>query len=343
VDAYTSERGTYFTGLQTCGHITCPVCGPSIRQKERQRLQRLIADHIDAGGFVYLFLLTISHGRRDRLGDLLDALDAGRSAAIGGKGGSRWAKDRRDFGIEGTSWHREVLYGANGWHPHQHGLLFTSRELTDAEIGQLQQRMYGRHQAALEEAGFRALSAFNGIERVHSPEAIGAYLTKEDDAAGTARRLAAEMTRGDMKTGKGMSPGAILDRFAETGDVADLNLFRDYERGSEGRRWRYIASNLAKRYAIDAKDEEGTGEGQDQEDAQESVGGTLAIRIPLHAWKVITRRLGAVSELRRLIHAGNMEMALQLVWRAQHEAERRPPDREKVGRLFERGRARSPG
>ena len=331
VDVYRSDRGTYFTGLQTCGHSTCPVCGPLIRERERDRVQELVASHLDAGGSVYLFLLTLSHGPKDRLGDLLDALDAGRSAAIGGKGGSRWAKDRRDYGIEGTSWHREEVHGRNGWHPHVHGLLLTSRDLTDGELDALQSRIYGRHLAALKARGYRAQAAWNGIQRVHSPDAVADYLTKQDRMA---RRIAAEMTRGDLKQGKGLTPGAILYRFSVTGDVDDLDTFRDYESACEGRRWRYLSPALAKRYAIDAEAEATceSAEEQDRADAQETVGGTLAVQVPVGAWRVLTRTLGAVSTLRRLVHAGDVDGTWQLVARAVRESERRPPDRESVRR-----------
>lgn len=332
VNAYQSDRGTYFTGLQTCGHITCPVCGPAIREQERRRVFALVAAHLAAGGYAYTFLLTLSHGPMDRLGDLLNALDAGRSAAIGGDGGSRWARDRKRYGIAGTSWHREEMHGMNGWHPHVHGLLFVERELTPAELDALQSRIYGRHRAALEAKGYRAQAAFNGIQVVRSTESIAGYLTKQDRMAG---RIAAEMTRGDLKKGKGLeTPGSILHRFTLTGDVADLDLYRDYEQAMAGRHWRYVSSALLKRYGIDADGnpteadvDAGLADGQDHKDAQDAVGGTLVMEIPVLAWRVITGRRGAVSQLRRLIHVGSLDAARQLVARALWESERRAVDR----------------
>lgn len=337
MDAYRSERGTYFTGLQTCGHTSCPVCGPAIRERERARVAALVAAHLDAGGSVYLFLLTVSHGPLDSAGAVVAALDAGRAAAIGSKGGSRWALDRKRYAIAGTCWHREELHGRNGWHFHTHGLLFTDRELTGDELDALQKRVFGRHRDALRARGFDASDRFNGIERVLSPESVAGYLTKQD---GAADRIAAELTRGDLKRGKGMTPGAILDSFTETGDLAALNLFRDYEQACEGRRWRYLSPALAALYGVsidapgdvdnaDDGQQDGTesADAQDAQDARDDVGGQLVCRIPLTAWRVICGRLGTVSHLRSLIHSGDLDGARQLVASAQRESETRARDR----------------
>lgn len=330
VAVHRSERGTYFTGLQTCGHATCPVCGPTIRERERERMIAVVSAHLASGGAVYLFLLSLSHGPFDKLGDLLDALDAGRSAAIGGKGGSRWAKDRRDFEIVGTSWHREDVNGKNGWHPHFHGLLFTDRELTDTEVEQLQSRIYGRHRDTLKALGYKTLASFNSIERVREPEKLPGYLTK---GRTVSERVAAEVTRGDRKVSKGVSPWGLLDRYIGTGDMADLDLFRDYESASAGRHWRYLSPALTKRYGTVAKSVEveewdtEAAEAQDRTDAQDAVGGVEVMRIALTTWRVLTGTLGAVTALRRLVHAGDLDAARELVARAESEAQRQAQDR----------------
>ena len=333
IDVHRSDRGTYFTGLQTCGHVTCPVCGPTMREAARARLSAVVDAHLDAGGAVYLFAFTLGHGPADRLGDLLDALDAGRAAAIGSKGGSRWAKDRRDFGIDGMAWHREELHGLNGWHPHVHGVLFTAGELGDDDLAGLQSRTFGRFRRAIEKRGRRAYQAFNGIQPVRSPEALARYLTKQDRTAGT---VAAEMTRGDLKHGEGLTPGAILHRFTLTGDAADLELYREYEQAMTGRRWRYLSPALTKRYAVPLDDDEhpadegadpDAGDAQDRADAQAAVGGTRVMQIAPATWRGIVGTLGAVSALRHLVHVGDLDGALALVDDARRRVERRPPDR----------------
>lgn len=336
VDLYRSDRGTYLRNVQTCGHVTCPVCGPRIRETERSRIRQLVAAHLDAGGSVYTFLLTLSHGPLDAPEDLMDALDAGRAAAIGSKGGSRWAKDRRDYGVEGTSWTRETMYGLNGWHPHVHGLLFTDRELSDSELASLQSRVYGRYSDELAKRGRRADPRWNQIEPVHSPDAIADYVTKGDQMAS---RIAAEMARGDLKQGKGLTPEAILYRFTLTGDVADLDTFRQYEQAMDGRRWRYLSPALAKRYGVtaDGAEEGETGDAQDAQDAQDEVGGTLALRVPLVAWRVLTRTQGAISALRWRVHEGHLDAARAMVAAAMLEASRKAPDRPHVGSVFGAG------
>ncbi|PAP74673.1 hypothetical protein B1759_17700 [Rubrivirga sp. SAORIC476] len=335
VGVHRSARGTYFSGLQTCGHSTCPVCGPTIREAERVRLRALVEAHLEAGGSLYVGVLTLSHGPRDRVEDLMDALDSGRSAAIGGTGGSRWAKDRRDFGVQGVAWHREEVHGRNGWHVHVHLVLFTSGPLTSEALEALQKRLYGRHRDALEARGFRSLEAFNGLQEVRAPEALPGYLTKAD---GAADRVAAESTRGDVKTGKGLTPGRLLQRFVETGDMDDLNRWRDLEAAAAGRRWRHLPAALVKRYGVGTEEpdlEAGTeeeenleaAEERDRADAKTVTGGVEVFRIPLTTWRTLTRTLGAVGKLRHLVHVGDLEAARALVESAARETARRHRDR----------------
>lgn len=327
VAVHRSESGTYFTGLQTCGHISCPVCGPKIRRAERERVSHIVESHLASGGSVYLFLLSVSHGPHDGLSDLLDAMDAGRSVAIGGKGGSRWAKDRRDHGIVGTAWYREEVKGRNGWHPHYHGLLFTEGELSDDELLLLQERIYGRYREGLATKGRWARRVANSLQPVRSVESLADYVTKQDAVAAS---IAAEMTRGDVKTSKGTTPGAMLERFAATGDDAHLQDFLDYEAACEGRRWRYLSPALTALYgAADATaeaDVEGA-EAEDLADAAEAIGGVRVFSIPGTAWKVLTRTLGAVQRLRALVHADRIDAALAMVHAAEREAYRRAADR----------------
>ena len=318
VEVHRSERGTYFTGLQTCGHASCPVCGPKIREAERVRLKAVVDGHLAAGGSVYLFMLSCSHGPLDRLSDLLNAMDAGRSKAIGGKGGSRWARDRKTYGIEGTAWFREETLGRNGWHPHYHGVLFTSSELADEEIHALQGRIYGRFMEGLGSKGRWSHSEFNAIQRVRSADAIPDYLTKQD----TSSTVAAEMTRGDLKTGVGASPGSLIRQFAATGDVDLLTRFLEYEAACEGRRWRYTSPVLVKRYTESetASEEDLDGaEAEDLDAAAEEIGGVLVLRIELVAWAVLTRRHGSIARIRQLVHLGEIEAAREMADDALHE------------------------
>lgn len=318
VEVHRSERGTYFTGLQTCGHASCPVCGPKIREARRIQLKDLVDAHLEAGGSVYLFMLSCSHGPLDSLRDLLNAMDAGRVKAIGGKGGSRWTRDRKTYGIEGTAWFREETLGRNGWHPHYHGLLFTNRELADEEIAALQGRIYGRFMEGLGSKGRWSHSEFNAIQRVRTADAIPDYLTKQD----TSSTVAAEMTRGDLKTGSGVSPGSLIRQFAATGDVDLLTRFLEYEAACEGRRWCYVSPALVKRYTGGeaATDEDLAGaESEDLDASTEEIGGVLVLRIELVAWAVLTRRHGAIARIRQLVHAGEIEAAREMADDALHE------------------------
>ena len=334
VEVYRSERGTYFGGLQTCGHVTCPVCGPAMRRAERERLRLIVGAHLDAGGGVYTMLLSLSHGPHDPLDVLLDALGQGRKRAIGGDGGSRWQRDRKRFGILGHSWHLETVKGRNGWHPHLHALLFTAGPLDASEIGQMQSRLFGRFRDGLQDEGFTALESCNQIQELRSPDAIADYLTKGDSLDAIADGIAAEVSRGDLKAGRGATPGQMLYRFTQTGDVSDLDAFRDHEQAMSGRHWRYLSPSLVKRYAPEL-DTGRTAEEQDRADSQEVVEGERVAEIPLPAWRQITRTRGAVSRVRELADRRDLDGLHALIREAEARAAAgrdRPPRRGAWGR-----------
>ena len=329
VEVHRGERGTYFGGLQTCGHSTCPICGPAMRQAERQRIQAIVGAHLAAGGQVYTMLLSLSHGPFDALDALLDALAAGRSRAIGGKGGGRWARDRKRFGIAGCSWHLETVKGRNGWHPHLHVLLFTDRVLDAAEVGRMQSRVFGRYRDGLRAEGFTALESCNQVQLLRSPDAIADYLTKGDKLGAVAAGIAAEVSRGDLKRGHGLTPSALLYRFTQTGDTADLNAFRDHEHAMRGRRWRSISPALTKRYAPDGAAGL-SAEEQDRLDSQTVQGGEHVATISLPAWGQITRTPGAVSRVRALADRRDLDGLNALIREAEARAvagRDRPPRR----------------
>lgn len=320
VDVRRTEGTAYVAGLYTCGHSTCPSCGSIIREQERARLAELLGAHLAAGGGIYAGLFSVSHGPLDALGATLDAVAEGRARAIGSAGGSRWARDRRRFGVVGTTWHLETVFGQNGPHPHVHTLILTGAPLDADALGALNTRLFERYREGAQVHGRHALQAFNRLEPVGCAPAVAAYVSKGEAAAS----MAAEAARGDLKIGKGATPLALLDRYIETGDTVPLNLWRDWEQAMVGRRWRQWTPGLADRYGIGAPAEGASGEQQDAEDAAVDRGGVVTLRLALRVWRALTRRTGAVAALRAAVWEQDRERATALLLRAVADAERAP-------------------
>lgn len=296
------ETGTAFArGLQSCGHVTCPRCGPIIRRAERDRLEHAVQGHLDAGGTLLTGVFTLSHGPFDHLSDLVAGLEAGRRKAFAGT----WYRDRERFGVVGSTWHLETMWGSpqeglNGWHPHYHTLLFVDRELTDGELDELNARLYGRYSAGLKSVGYRSLATFNHLQRVNTASKAAHYVAKD---------MAEEMVMGETKTGTGVSPLALLHRFTETGDMEDLDRFNQHEMAmaSNGngkgrpRRWRQWSKGLADRYGVEDATEAADQAAADAEDADGDSGSEHVLHVETPVWNEMTAQLGAVETLYSLV------------------------------------------
>ena len=297
---------SYVSGLQTCGRITCPVCGHRIRMAEREAVQRLAAGHLAAGGVLYTSIMSLSHGPNDDPGRVLDALYAGRQRSIGSAAGGAWAKDRKRYGVAGVTWHLDPPpVGKNGLHWHLHLLWFADRELSADELVALQGRVHGRYLKGLSKHGKRAYAAFNGIEPVRCASEAAAYVVK------TSAAISAEVAQGEGKQSAGRLPLDLLAEYRETGDMEPLAVFNAYERAMDGRTWRYKPAALTKRYGGDdtpaGADDPDAPEAvaaaglADAADASDEVGGAVVLSPGGQGWRVIRSTAGAHRLVKRLL------------------------------------------
>jgi len=126
-------------GVQTCGNARlCPVCGPKVGARRREELELAHVRHVRQGrGLAYLLTLTFPHGIELRLSEA----EAKLTDAIRRFKNSRTWKRMRARGALGYVSSSEETFGAlNGWHPHQHILLFGQRDTIegrDNEAGDL--------------------------------------------------------------------------------------------------------------------------------------------------------------------------------------------------------------
>lgn len=323
----------YVSGLQTCGRITCPVCGVRIRRAERERMRHLNAAHLAAGGALCMSILSLSHGPLDDPADVLDALYAGRRRAVGSDAGGAWAKDRERFGVVGVAWHLDPPpIGKNGMHWHLNLTWYLERELTPDELAELQARVHGRYTRELERRGRWAHASLNEIQPVRCPEKAADYVAKPDGAHGptgpadVAATMAGEATRGDVKRSKGRLPLDVLAEWGETGDYAALELFQAYERALDGRTWRYKPAALLARYGDGEAVEQGAEEPaegspeaeaaallDDADDASDDVGGSVVLRPGRDGWRAIQATWGADRRVRGLLRSGEDERARSYV------------------------------
>lgn len=237
----SAEYGAGFAGLQSCGGVTCPHCGPKIAAHRRAEIAQAVnlwrAVH---GRKVFFGTLTLRHHRRQSFDALADAVSACWKAATNGRS---WRKDRDRYGVRGFVRVFETTHSAlNGWHVHVHFLLFTDSTL--AAPDPLLRSMFTRWAAKAGALGL-AVPLLRGQDLVEArgddvADRMGAYFAKDAEVAGEAsgEALGWELAGGGGKRARGshsMSPGALLD-YAIAGDRAAENLWGEYELGMEGRR-----------------------------------------------------------------------------------------------------------
>jgi len=199
------SRRAFYSGLQVCASVWgCPVCSAKISERRRVELQGAIATAKAKGWAVYLLTLTIPHGLGDDLGDMLAGMMAAWRRTTTGRAGKAF---RKAMGIRGTVRALEVTYGANGWHPHFHALLFLDGE---AATCQVQERFLPLWQDACIKSGLPKPSDERGV-RVDD----GSYAAKYAAKWG----LESELTKGHVKTGKrgSMTPWDILRELLQIG------------------------------------------------------------------------------------------------------------------------------
>jgi len=293
----------HFARLQLCGLIwVCPVCGPYLRQKRADELNRGCACWLDQHGVgsVMLLTLTVPHDQSDTLARTLDTVRQAFKALVGGR---RWQDDKARFGLQGSVRAHDCTLGPNGWHPHLHIVLMAERVLNADDLAELETRLYDRWAGAVVKNGLRRPTRANGIrlEQARSLGDVARYVCqvvtgREDE---TPRGLGFELARGDLKTGRRdghRTPWEVLAAFAETGDEAELVRWHEWEeatRGVQAIRW----SNGLKALT-------GVLEQTDDELRAIEIGGEVVYLFRRDEWKLLCKTRGARARVLDLAEDG---------------------------------------
>ena len=268
------DGSAHYHGLIRCGSWSaCPVCSALIAMHRAAEVRRIAEAHRVAGGSLYLLTLTLPHDQGDRLEPLYHAVaDSYRYV----RSGASWLEQKERIGYVGEIRALEATVGSNGWHPHLHVLLFTSRALGAAELDELRAYFLRRWSASLVRFGYRAPTAEHGVTIVESHR--NDYLTKLG--------LADELVKGATKRAgdESRSPLEVLADFAATGEVADCDLWREWLLAMHGARQLTWSRGLRERYAAEPERSDPQIVAGESEDAEEQV----AVIAP-DTWRAVMR------------------------------------------------------
>lgn len=231
----------HFAKLQLCGLIwVCPVCGPHLRQMRAIELDHACKWWMEkkSEGSVMLLTLTLPHDTGDTLEKTLGTVREGFTELVRGRA---WQEDKKKYQITHYVRGHDCTVGPNGWHPHLHIVLLTETTLSRTELSELETRLYHRWARAVTARGLRPPTRKHGIklEQARSRGDVARYVCQvvTGQEKERPRPIAYELTRGDLKTGRRdghRTPWEVLSDFQNTGDIADLALWREWEEGTKG-------------------------------------------------------------------------------------------------------------
>ena len=121
------------TNVISCKSIwTCIVCGSRMLAERGEEVSKGVAAWVDAGGEALMLTTTHSHTRKDEPKATLNLISKARTFFWG----HRNVKEVLDqVGYVGHIKALETTYGSdNGWHPHNHDVLFVSQSIEDLKF-----------------------------------------------------------------------------------------------------------------------------------------------------------------------------------------------------------------
>jgi hypothetical protein len=216
VQGRSSNGKAEFTNLWVCGSPwDCPVCSSKISASRSQMVLKAMAFAKAQGFQISLLTLTVPHTIGQSAKAVISALAAARAHWRESRLYRAWAVES---GLLGMIWATEVTYGRNGWHPHNHALVFAKTNILEELREQWKISVRRQGLGDVNQHGYK----------VDDGSRAGEYVSKWG--------LEHELTRADLKKSRfgGRSPFQLL-RDSLAGDEKAGGLFVEYSRAFHGR------------------------------------------------------------------------------------------------------------
>jgi hypothetical protein len=304
------EHVHHFSGMSTCGSgWVCPVCAAKIRYHRADEVSRAVVSALNKGMDALFVTRTIPHSAEDKLGVTLGLLAEGRRYVSNQK---VVKAVRKTAGYIGGIAAKEITYGLNGWHPHTHDIEFNEHEVTLEDFAALSSVYYEYLSKFYSRNGFDGLSRQHGlrVEQVQlDATALAQYMAKLQEGAAIRLHTAHELTRADLKQGRegSLMPFDIACMFFETGDMALLDLWHEYERETFGRSVIRFTKGLRARLLPQEA------ELTDEELAALQVGGVDVVRFAGWFYRKIARVPGFEGKVLTALDTGGWTALVELL------------------------------
>lgn len=272
----TSKGGLFFNGIANCGgYWRCPVCALKISESKKELLSGLITAHQEKGFSIGFLTLTVRHSRVDTLKKSLEKISNNYRSFQNQRFFSR---EKIELGFIGQVKTLEITYSKeNGWHPHLH-LLFFYNHSDLKKIEKFQKEFISKWSQYKDNNG--TVKAQN--QKILSSD-VSDYLAKYD--------ITSEMTKGQIKSSKGLTPFTALAKIA-CGDYEDYQekhllygIYSCYVEQTQGKHFVNISNSLRTEYAEVIEQYDKT----DEEIVNETDIDEILLKISIPIWKKICK------------------------------------------------------
>ena len=298
----------YYRGLAHCGSVwACPVCSNKIRVKRAKEIQQLVEAHGQAR--TLMLSLTVRHGMGDELASIVRGITLAWAKV---QQGSEWRDLLGAHGARGFIRALETTYGANGWHPHFHMVVFLDRSLEVDEVEALREALSVRWRQKVRLV----------LGSKHQPDDEHGCDLRPLHAAEYIAKMGLELTDPFTKEGRGGSRtpwqvatdavSALDQRDAKVRSKGrqDAKLWTTYTTAMKGRKMlnytRFVQDLRRQLGLVEKSDKELSSEVEGQE-ADEDVQEVLVAQIDRLEWRAVRCVRGARGQLLDLVERGHRE------------------------------------
>ena len=243
IDIVKNGTSLHYHGVaQCCGYWRCPVCALKISENKKKLITEITDQHLALKKSIGFITLTIRHNKNDTLKGSLDKLLKNYRSFQNQRFFSR---GKKDYTLLGQIKTLEITFSElNGWHPHLH-LLFFYDNISNENLT-IFQKQFIKNWSIFKDNNSLIKSQHQDIVRNNS---ISDYTSKLD--------IVSEMTKGKIKTSKGLTPFTALAKLAlkdyQNSNEKNLlyGIYDNYIEQTQGRHFVNISNALTKLYNVD--------------------------------------------------------------------------------------------
>jgi hypothetical protein len=284
-----SDSGASFGGLHHCKNpFVCPVCSAHVALERADQLRYAYETWIAGGGSVAMLTLTLSHQINDSCSLVFDRLNDARKRFFDCRS---WRNFKHEHFVEHYVRATEITYGENGYHWHNHILIFFAHD-EPPSADKIYRELAGHWIRLLNKVGASAQMPY-AMDFLTADQDVASYIAKFGKEPSGTWGLALETVGGAIKRGTDKSGLSLMQllKLAHDGDDQAARIYRAIALASSGKSQLHW-SHGAKAILLDGYEDQADQESEEPETK------TIAV-LPLDFWYHIVRRnaRGVILEL----------------------------------------------